>query len=320
MKVQSLNVPADGSVGQEISDAISPLPSIVKVMVTPRENPLPDAVTVTPLGPCVGARVSTGIVIVNDAVALSKLPSNPAAVIVCIVADPLTVNVQPLNVPTVGSVVQETSDPIAPPPSMVKVTVTPGVNPLPDAVTVTPLGPCVGDSVTVGVVIANPAVALSKLPSSPIAVMVYVVGDPLTVKVQSLNVPSVGSVVHEASEPIAPPPSIAKVTVTPGVNPLPDAVTVSPLGPCVGDRVSIGVVIVNPAVALSKLASDPCASTVYAIADAVPVIVSVQLNFPEESTVTPQVSIPAPTLIVSVIVAPGVNPVPETATVTPLGP
>ncbi|MFZ0942919.1 MAG: hypothetical protein WAN54_03375 [Syntrophobacteraceae bacterium] len=47
-----------------------------------------------------------------------------------------------------------------------------GVNPLPDAVTTTPPGPCVGTSVTDGSVIVNVAVALSKLPSDPVAVTV----------------------------------------------------------------------------------------------------------------------------------------------------
>jgi hypothetical protein len=55
---------------------------IVNAIVTPGENPLPDAVTVTPLSPCVGTSVTAGVVIVNDAVALSKLPSDPVAVTV----------------------------------------------------------------------------------------------------------------------------------------------------------------------------------------------------------------------------------------------
>ncbi len=82
MNVQSLNVPADGSVGHEIGEPIPPLPPIVNVTVTPGVNPLPDAVTVTPLGPCAGTSVSVGTVIVNGAVPLSKLPSDPVAVIV----------------------------------------------------------------------------------------------------------------------------------------------------------------------------------------------------------------------------------------------
>jgi hypothetical protein len=81
------------------------------------------------------------------------------------------VNVQPLNVP-VPVAVHALADPIVPPAVIVNAIVTPGENPLPDAVTVTPLSPCVGTSVTAGVVIVNDAVALSKLPSDPVAVTV----------------------------------------------------------------------------------------------------------------------------------------------------
>ncbi len=47
---------------------------------------------------------------------------------------------------------------------------------------------------------------------------------------QPLNEP-VPSAVHELAEPIVPLPLIVNPIVTPGVNPLPDAVTVTPLGP-----------------------------------------------------------------------------------------
>ena len=47
-----------------------------------------------------------------------------------------------------------------------------GVNPLPVTVTPTPLGPWLGVSVIVGVVIVNVACAESKLPSDPVAVAV----------------------------------------------------------------------------------------------------------------------------------------------------
>ena len=46
------------------------------------ENPVPDTVTVAPTGPWLGDTVMAGVVIVNDAVALSKLPSDPVAVTV----------------------------------------------------------------------------------------------------------------------------------------------------------------------------------------------------------------------------------------------
>ena len=76
----------------------------------------------------------------------------------------------------------------------------------------------------------------------------------------------------------------------------------------------------NAAVALSKLPSDPVAVSVYAVAEAVPVIVTVQLNVPPVATTAPQLVMVAPELIVVVIVLPGVKPLPETVTDTPLGP
>ena len=60
-----------------------------------------------------------------------------------------TANVQ-LNVPVA---VHALADPIVPPEVIVNVMVELAVNPLPDAVTTTPPGPCVGTSVTDGSVI-----------------------------------------------------------------------------------------------------------------------------------------------------------------------
>jgi len=45
-------------------------------------NPDPATMYVAPTGPCVGLTVIAGIVTGNDAVALSKLPSDPVAVTV----------------------------------------------------------------------------------------------------------------------------------------------------------------------------------------------------------------------------------------------
>jgi hypothetical protein len=71
--------------------------------------------------------------------------------------------------------VPETVAPHAPmvaPAPIVVVTVFPGVNPVPDTPTDTPLGPWVGTSSILGVEIVNGTVALSKLPSDPVAVTV----------------------------------------------------------------------------------------------------------------------------------------------------
>ncbi|MGA3022187.1 MAG: hypothetical protein ABSE66_05200 [Thermoplasmata archaeon] len=46
------------------------------------------------------------------------------------------------------------------------------LNPDPVTMYVAPTGPCVGTSVTIGAVTVNVAVALSKLPSDPVAVTV----------------------------------------------------------------------------------------------------------------------------------------------------
>ena len=142
------------------------------LILVPGVNPVPLTVTMIPVGPCVGVSEIAGIVTVNDAVALSEPPSDPVAVTVYVAAAPLTVNVQPLNVPAPVAL-HELADPIVPPAVIVNVIATPGVNPLPDAVTVTPLGPCVGVSEITGVVIVNGAVALSEPPSDPVAVTVY---------------------------------------------------------------------------------------------------------------------------------------------------
>jgi hypothetical protein len=96
-----------------------------------------------------------------------------------------------------------------------------------------------------------------------VAVMVYTPsGEAVSVNVQPLKSPSVApesAVEHALGEPIVPPPLLEKVIETLGVNPVPEAVIVTPLGPCVGDRTSAGVVISKEAVALSKAPSDPVA-------------------------------------------------------------
>ena len=170
-----------------------------------------------------------------------------------------------------------------------------------------------------------------KPPSDPYAHTGYTVepAAPVTTAEQ-LNVPVllvspqlVGESVRYTGasviEIVAPP-------LTVGVNPVPLTVTVVPLGPWLGVSVIAGVVIVNGAVALSKLPSDPVAVTVYAVDEAVPVIVTVQLNVPV-LLVSPQLvgdnvgppEIDNVTEIVAVEEV-GVNPLPLTVTDVPLGP
>ena len=295
--------------------------TIVPVIVTDvsdPENPVPDTVTVSPTTPVVGDRMMLGVVSVNIAVALSKLPSAPVAFTVYGVGDdgPLIVTAQ-LKLPNDPTVAPHA--PIVTPGLIVSVIARSGVNPVPETRTDTPLGPWVGVRVIAGVVIVNGAVALSKLPSDPVALTVYAVGDaaPLIVTVQP-KLPNDVTVAPHV--PIVAPLLIASVIVTPGVNPVPETTAETPLGPCVGVSASPPVVIVNGAVALSKTPSEPVAFTVYATTDADPVIVTVQLKLPDESVAGPQALTVAPLLIVSEIVTPGVNPVPDTPSDTPLGP
>jgi hypothetical protein len=142
------------------------------------------------------------------------------------------------------------------------VIVTPGVKPDPVTVTEAPLGPRVGLRVIPGRVIVKLACSLSKLPSEPVAVTLYGVPDtgPVIVTPQ-LNEPSKRTVApHEVIE--VPDPSIVVVITAPGVNPAPVRVEEAPLGPWVGARVIVGVVMVNVAVALSRPPSEPVAVTV----------------------------------------------------------
>jgi hypothetical protein len=111
-----------------------------------------------------------------------------------------------------------------------------------------------------------------------------------------------------------------RLAVDDTLNPDPVTTYAAPIGPWVGVTVIAGVVIVNVAVPLSAPPSDPVAVTVYGVPDAVPEIVTVQLNVPVPDVVAPHALIVAPPLIVVVIVTAWVNPVPATTTDAPLGP
>ena len=75
-----------------------------------------------------------------------------------------------LNVPVAVTVAPQ--DVIEAPDPMLEVIVAAGVNPVPEIVVETPLGPRAGVSEIAGCVTVNVAVALSKLPSEPVAVTV----------------------------------------------------------------------------------------------------------------------------------------------------
>ena len=81
-----------------------------------------------------------------------------------------------------------------------------------------------------------------------------------------LNVPAAATVAPQ--DPIvAPAPTVVVTVIAPpvvvvGVNPLPDTRNDAPVGPCEGVSVIVGVVIVNMLVELSKIPSEPVATTV----------------------------------------------------------
>lgn len=104
----------------------------------------------------------------------------------------------------------------------------------------------------------------------------YVAAGPLTVNSHPLppNVPVADAVHGGVNGTIVPPAEIVNDIVTPGVNPLPEAVTPTPVGPCAGVSVIVGGRIVNDDVAWSGPPSDPVAVTVYGVPDEGPVIVT----------------------------------------------
>ena len=135
------------------------------------------------------------------------------------------------------------------------VIVTPGVYPVPERLTSTPLGPWKGLSAIVGTVNVNVTEAVSNEPSEPVAVTEYSAWV-VDVRVTGQeNVPlDVTAALHEVTEAPAP---IETWIVTSGVKPLPESDTPTPLGPCTGSGVTEGKVIRNDAVALSNAPSDP---------------------------------------------------------------
>jgi hypothetical protein len=198
--------------------------------------------------------VIVGVVIVNEAAPLSKLPSDPVAVTVYAVdeAVPVIVTVQ-LIVPVLLVSPQLVVDNVAPLEidSVTEIVAVEevGVNPVPATVTNVPLGPWLGVSVIVGLVPVNVAVAVSPA-GLPVAVTVFAVPlllnlkpvDVLAVKVQPENDPELTVQVEgEVERGVVELPTVKVTLVSGPANPLPDAVTVIPLGPDDGVSVRLGV-------------------------------------------------------------------------------
>jgi hypothetical protein len=331
-----VTVVPDAPFGTPNAQPKAPVPSVVReplvqlAIVTPSktsptglvtEKPVPVTVMMTSIGPWAGLTVMAGIVTENVPVAVWPLASVAVTVVPNV---PLgTTNVQ-LKAP-VPPVVNE------PPPGQLEIARESNTSdvsdvetekPVPATVTVAPTGPTPGVTVIPGAVTVKFAVAESNAPSLPVATTLYgtlLAESDGTVNVQEkAPVPDVTWPVHVWTG-VAP----LKVSVTMsvlGVKPESSNVTVMPVGPCEGTRVIVGVVIVKDAVRLSALPSDPVAVTVYGVADDVPETVTVQPNVPVPDTVAPQAPIVAPAPIVVVTVTPGVKPVPDTPTDTPLGP
>ena len=152
-------------------------------------------------------------------------------------------NVQPLNVP-VPVAVHALADPIVPPAVIVNAIVTPGENPLPDAVTVTPLSPCVGASVSVGVVTVNAPVAVWAPGSVTVTVVPDVPLGTLNVHVNAPVAPVVREPLVQLELGIATPSKFSPTRLD-TENPVPDTVTVAPTGPWIGVTVIASGVTVN---------------------------------------------------------------------------
>ena len=144
------------------------------------------------------------------------------------------------------------------------------VSPFSVTLHVVPVARPLSVNVTDGVATVNVAVALSKLPSDPVAVTLYAAALLDVIVTVQLKLPAELPDVVTVHVPLgvtAAPELIVNAIVTAppvsvaGVNPVPATVTDVPLGPWFGVSVIVGVVTVNEAVALSKLPSDPVAVT-----------------------------------------------------------
>jgi hypothetical protein len=121
-------------------------------------NPVPDTVTVAPTGPWIGLTMIVGVVTVKVPVAVWP----PGSVAVTVVpAVPLgTLNVQ-LNVPVAPVVSDPTVQLVIALLSKVKdASAVETENPVPETVTVAPMGPWVGLTVIAGVVTVNAPIAV----------------------------------------------------------------------------------------------------------------------------------------------------------------
>jgi hypothetical protein len=204
------------------------------------ENPIPDTVTVEPTDPWVGVTVIVGVVTVKLPVAVCP----PTSVATTVVDDvPLgTANVQ-LNAPVAPVVREPLVQVEIVTPSRTNPTGVVTEKPVPETVTVAPVGPWPGVTAIAVVVTVNVPVAVCP---------------PASVATTDVPEDAVGTWNVHVNEPVTfvvREPLLQLVTVTESntnddnsadaENPVPDTVTVAPTGPCVGLTVIAGEVTVN---------------------------------------------------------------------------
>jgi hypothetical protein len=222
-------------------------PLVQLLMVTPSntsearvvdtEKPVPDTVTVAPIGPCVGLTRIAGMVRVNvpvavwppASVATTDVPEVPLGTAIVHEKAPLALAVNEPLVQLEIDTLSKTSEASA----------VDTEKPVPETVVVEPTGPWSGVTVIAGVVTVNVPDAVSP-PESVAVTVVPVV--PLGTANAQLNVP-VPLVIREPLEQlvIATPSNTNDAKVVEPENPVPETVTAAPTGPCAGLTVIIGV-------------------------------------------------------------------------------
>jgi hypothetical protein len=242
LKVQ-LNVPV-ALVAREplVQLEITTLSNTSDRRVVSTENPVPDTVTVEPAAPRWGLTVILGVVTLNFAVAVWP-PTSVATTEVPEV--PLGTVVVQLNAPT--AVV------VRPPPTEQLEIVTPSntsdasvfdtENPVPEIVTVAPIGPCFGLTVIFGVVAV-------KVPLAVVPPMSVATTDVPEVPLGTANVQLNAPVAPVVSDPLVQEEmgTLSKTSDASALDtekPVPDTFTVAPIGPRFGVTTMLGVVTLN---------------------------------------------------------------------------
>ncbi len=237
-----LNEPVSSTVREPLVQLVIVIESNTsEVRGVDTENPVPDTVTVVPTEPWPGVTVMVGVVTVNVPVVVC--PPTSVAVTVVIEVPLGTANVQ-LNAP-VPFVVRE--------PLVQAVIVTESntnndsvvetENPVPDTVTAAPTGPWPGDTVIAGVVTVTVPVAVwppaslatTDVPAVPLGTWNVHANTPVALVVREPLVQVVTVTESNTSEDSAVDTE----------NPVPDIVTLAPMGPWDGLTVIAGVVTVN---------------------------------------------------------------------------